>query len=214
MKGRKRQRLAIVTAGPTREYIDPVRYISNESSGMMGFAFAKALVKLGFKVWLITGPVNLPTPDGTRRIDVVTGQEMRRAVMRLVPRADLIVMAAAVSDWRPARMSGHKIKKRDQSISINLRPNPDILGEISKKKKPSQTVVGFALETSDMEKNARRKLAKKNCDWIVANDITSIGSKTSRVVLFNRNGRKIVIPKLAKDDLAVVILSHIFGGTK
>ncbi|MFH0799217.1 MAG: phosphopantothenoylcysteine decarboxylase [Pseudomonadota bacterium] len=215
----------LITAGPTREYIDPVRYISNDSSGQMGFALARAAAHLGFRVDLIAGPVALPTPEGAIRIDVASTLEMRREVMRLAPRADVIVMAAAVSDWRPARFSRKKIKRSKTGLpppsppykggemphAIPLIENPDILLELGKRKKPNQILIGFALETDDLEKNARGKLARKNCDWIVANPACAIGARVSRALLISRSGKKIALPLLPKEDLAIVILSHILG---
>jgi len=202
----------LITAGPTREYIDPVRYLSNDSSGQMGFALAEAAHDLGFDVDLITGPVNIETPKGVQRIDIMSGRDMYCEATKLAPKADIIIMAAAVSDWRPARFVKNKIKKRcgaKKERSISLKLNPDILATIGTKKRNDQTIVGFALETKDLEKNARKKLKSKNCDWIVANLAESIGAKSTRALLIPKKGKKIPLPHLAKHDLAFVILSHI-----
>jgi phosphopantothenoylcysteine decarboxylase/phosphopantothenate--cysteine ligase len=131
--------------------------------------------------------------------------------MRESKRADLIILAAAVADWRPARLSRRKIKKGTEGASIALVENPDILAELGARKKPHQTLVGFALETNDLEKNARAKLKRKRCDWIVANDVRAISAAASRAILMNAAGKRIVLPKLPKEDLALLILSHVLG---
>jgi len=202
----------LITAGPTREYLDPVRYLSNDSSGRMGFALASAAHTLGCEVTLVTGPVSLLTPEGSRRIDVISARQMHREVMRLAPRANIIVMAAAVSDFRPERQLRHKIKRaagRSRVRTLALKDNPDILAQLGKKKRKDQILVGFAVETKDLEKNARRKLKQKGCDWIVANLAKSIGALSSRALLIHRNGQKIALPHLLKENLAFLILSHI-----
>lgn len=200
----------LVTAGPTREYIDPVRYLSNDSSGQMGFAIARAAAHLGHSATLIAGPVSLATPEGVRRIDVVTAREMRAAAVKLAKDADVIIMSAAVADYRPAKMAAQKIKRAGvQGMSIELVANPDILAELGRKRRPHQTIVGFALETRDLERNALKKLKEKNCDFIVGNSSKAIGAKSSRAILFGRNGERIPLPQMPKEDLAVLILSHI-----
>lgn len=205
------KRRVLVTAGPTREYIDPVRYISNDSSGRMGFALARAARARGFGVTLIAGPVALETPEGVARIDVTSAGEMRTAVMKCRSRADIIIMAAAVADFAPAKISRHKVKKASikKSMSIKLIRTPDILAELGRKKRRGQIVVGFALETDSIEKNARKKLTEKNCDWIVANSHRSIGGKMSRAILIHRSKGTIRLPMQGKRDLARRILSHI-----
>ena len=199
----------LITAGPTREYLDPVRFISNDSSGKMGFALAEAARVLGAEVTLVTGPTSLPTPKGVTRIDVVTCKEMHTAVKRFSRKADIIIMAAAVADMKPARYSKKKIKK--PIASIRLAPNPDILEDLGKIKGDDQILVGFALETQDMIANAKKKLRKKNCDWIVANKHTSIGADESKATLIPHKGKNIALPSLPKHDLAMVILSHILA---
>lgn len=210
----KKKMRVLITAGPTREYIDPVRYLSNDSSGRMGFALAQAAHELGFDVDLIAGPVELETPDGVTRTNVVSAREMHKRATKLAPKADIIIMAAAVSDWRPARFSKNKIKKATGTSvdrEIKLKLNPDILAELGKKKRNDQLLVGFALETRELEKNARKKLKSKRCDWIVANRTENIGSKSGRALLIPQKGKKIPLPQLMKHDLAFVILSHIIG---
>jgi len=199
----------LITAGPTREYLDPVRYLSNESSGKMGFAFAEAAHALGADVTLIAGPVDLATPKGATRIDVTSSDEMYRAVMNHARRADIIVMAAAVADAKPARRSKTKLKKPLKPLK--LVPTRDILAELGKKKRDEQLLVGFALETTKLIANAQKKLKKKNCDWIVANSAQALGADASKATLIPKHGKQIALPKLHKHDLAVVMLSHVFA---
>jgi len=170
LKGRR----AIVTAGPTREPLDPVRYLSNHSSGKQGYAIASALAKAGAEVVLVSGPVSLPTPRDVARVDVETARDMLKAVEAALP-ADVFVSVAAVADWRPARAAARKLKVKggDRSPALDLAENPDILKTISRKKKHRPSlVVGFAAETHDVEAHAEAKLERKGCDWIVANDVS------------------------------------------
>ena len=182
-----RQLSAVVTAGQTREYVDPVRYLSNESSGRMGFAIAAALVRRGVKVTLIAGPVARPTPPGVRRIDVVSAREMLAAVRKAFRSADLLVMSAAVADWRPTRKLAGKWRKKDggsSTTSLELTRNPDILASVARSK-GERLVMGFALETGDGERRAQAKLRRKNLDYIVLNDESALNairsSATSRL---------------------------------
>lgn len=199
----------LITAGPTREYLDPVRYISNESSGKMGFAFAQAVRTFGADVTLVAGPVALETPRGVTRIDVVSAEEMRRAVMRLARNADVIIMAAAVADARPRRHFTHKLKKPLKPIQLS--PTPDILAELGSIKRDDQVLVGFALETSHMIARATKKLRTKGCDWIVANTERAVGAAASQATLISQAGAIIRLPLLPKHDLAMMILSHILA---
>lgn len=164
-------RTVLVSAGPTREALDPVRFLSNRSSGRMGFALAAAAARAGARTLLVAGPVALPTPRGAERIDVVTAAEMRDAVYGLAPEADLIVMAAAVADFRPARPAAQKIKKRAAPSSIPLEPTVDILAGLPAIA-PQALLVGFAAETGDLESEARLKLETKEVDMLVANDVS------------------------------------------
>lgn len=202
----------LVTAGPTREYIDPVRYISNDSSGRMGFALAEIAKILGADVTLISGPVNLATPKGIKRIDITTTKQMYSETMKRFGCSDVVIMAAAVADFSVKKFSARKIKRKSQKKRpLTLLANPDILEMIGKRKQPWQTIIGFALETDNLEKNARRKLKDKKCDWIVANDYKVIGSHKGRAILLGSGGKKISLPELPKHELAMLILSHIFG---
>jgi len=201
----------LIAAGPTREYIDPVRYISNDSSGLMGFALARAAVHLDCKATLIAGPVDLKTPEDVKRIDVVSAKGMFDEMMKQAKKHDVIIMAAAVADFAP-KTSRHKIKKTSKNargLNLKLNRTKDILAELCKKRRDHQKIVGFALETKDLEKNARRKLQSKKCDWIIANLSKTIGSKYCKAILIDKSGKKINLPRLNKEDLAVVILSHI-----
>lgn len=199
----------LITAGPTREYLDPVRFISNESSGRMGFSLAQAAAELGHEVALITGPVALETPPGVKRMDIVSCADLRTAVHHHAPKADVIFMAAAVADARPWQRSKHKLKK--PLAHVKLRDNPDILSELGKNKRAGQILVGFALETKKLIETAKKKRIKKNCDWIVGNTDQAIGAKETGVVLIGPDGLTTRLPVLPKHDLAVVILSHILA---
>jgi phosphopantothenoylcysteine decarboxylase / phosphopantothenate---cysteine ligase len=167
---------AIVTAGPTAEPIDPVRVITNRSSGKQGYAIASALAALGAEVTLVSGPVALPAPAGVRRVAVETAREMLAACEAALP-ADIAVCVAAVADWRPETVGAAKIKKAAGGPPpIALVENPDILASLAKGKRRPKLVIGFAAETHDVEANAQAKLAKKGCDWIVANDVSIAGT--------------------------------------
>ncbi|HEX5380140.1 MAG TPA: bifunctional phosphopantothenoylcysteine decarboxylase/phosphopantothenate--cysteine ligase CoaBC [Phenylobacterium sp.] len=167
---------AIVTAGPTAEPIDPVRVLTNRSSGKQGFAIAAALAELGCRVTLVAGPVAVATPPGVRRVDVETAREMLAACEKALP-ADIAVCVAAVSDWRPEQVNATKTKKTgDAPPTISLVENPDILATLSKSARRPKLVVGFAAETHEVEAYAQAKLARKGCDWIVANDVSIAGT--------------------------------------
>ncbi len=204
----------LVTAGPTIEPIDPVRYITNHSSGKMGYALARAAVRRGARVVLVTGPTDLPDPLDVRVVRVATARQMRDAVLAEAGAATVIIKAAAVCDWRPAREAAGKIKKRDGRVAaLELEPNPDILKELGQRKRPGQILIGFAAETHDMEVNARAKLAEKNLDAVVANDVTRTDAgfhvDTNEVVIFTADGQRIGVPKMAKDRVADRILALV-----
>jgi phosphopantothenoylcysteine decarboxylase/phosphopantothenate--cysteine ligase len=208
-------RRVLVTAGPTHEPIDPVRFIGNRSSGKMGYALAAAAAQRGAEVTLISGPVALATPRNVRRIDVQTAAEMEAAVMAEFPSTDCLVMAAAVADFAPAAPSGRKLK-RDQiageTFALELRRNPDILKAAGAMKK-DQIVVGFALETEDGVENASAKLAAKRADAIVLNSAAEegagIGSDTNIVTIITAGGETERLPRLPKIDVAHAILQRI-----
>ncbi len=204
--------IVLVTAGPTREDLDPVRYITNRSSGKMGYAVAEAAAKRGAQVVLVTGPTNLEAPSGVERIDVRSAEEMHRAVMERIARASIAILAAAVSDYRPVERLAEKIKKGSASLAISLEPTTDILADVAKNK-GRKIVVGFAAETDHVAENARKKLASKNADLIVANDVSAEGAgfdhDTNVVTLFSRDGRDLALPKLGKNEVAQRILDEI-----
>ena len=162
----------LISAGPTREWIDPVRFLSNPSSGKMGYALARAAVDRGMQVTLVSGPTALKAPAGAEVLYVETAREMREAMSQRFAKADLIIMAAAVSDHRPETRSKQKQIKEQMRMTLDLVANHDILMELGKQKKNGQTLVGFAAETENLLPNARRKLREKNLDWIVANDVS------------------------------------------
>lgn len=205
-------RVVLVTAGPTREYIDPVRYISNDSSGRMGFELAAAARAAGAEVSLISGPVDLSTPVGVKRIDVVSAGEMLRTVKKMQSKADIIIMAAAVADWQASRVQKEKIKKRvgQDTLTLKLKKTPDILAGICRSKKTEQIIVGFALETTSLLKNAKKKLVKKGCDYIVANLSSTIGSATTACYILSRDEDVKKIPRGGKKIVAKKILSVVF----
>jgi len=199
----------LITAGPTREPIDPVRYISNRSSGKMGYAIAEAALEAGHDVVLISGPVNLDPPRGAHFISVLTSDEMYNAVRRAVRDCDALVMCAAVGDYRPQKVSTTKIKKRDQNLSLELVPTRDVLGSLQNKDRQF-LVVGFAAETNDLEANAQKKLQAKHCDIIVANDVSSsdsgMESDENEVTVLFRNGEAKKIPRAPKKIIAHMLV--------
>lgn len=173
--------LFLITAGGTREYIDPVRFITNASSGRMAYALARAALKAGHKVTLITTPTSLRLPAGAKIINVVTTQQMFEAVKKHFDHCDCLIMAAAVADYTPARPARTKIKKTAKPLTIKLKPTPDILKWAGKHKTGARIVVGFALEDRNLRKNAEKKLAEKNLDMIIANTPAAIGANKSTV---------------------------------
>ena len=195
----------LITAGPTREPIDPVRFLSNRSSGRMGFAIAQAAAEAGHTVTLIAGPVELPTPPNVRRVDVVTAYDMLAAVQCELVQADVLIASAAVADWRPETCSPTKLKKSGMNGVLRLVPNPDILKTILPQK-GNRRFIGFAAETGEPTAEAGRKLREKGLDLIVANDVTAPGAgfavETNRVTLLYPDGRREALPLLSKLDLA------------
>ena len=203
----------IVTAGPTREYLDPVRFLSNPSTGKMGFAVASEAARRGFATTLVAGPVSLKTPNGVRRIDVVTAREMLAATRRAVEaeRGRVVLIAtAAVADWRPAVCARRKLKKAEMPSTLRLVRNPDILKSLSRR----QIVrVGFAAETGDNLDEALRKCREKHLAFVVANDVTEagcgFGTDTNRVAFVFPNGRVVRFPLVTKQAVARRILDAV-----
>ncbi len=183
-----RGRRVLITSGPTREPLDPVRYLSNASSGAMGFALAAAAKSLGAKVTVVCGPVALPAPKGVRVIPVITALQMHRETLRLAARQDVVIGAAAVADWRPARFSSRKLKRGAGPASLTLVPNPDIIKDAAARRVPGQVFVGFALETHRAAAYARRKLVRKGLDLVVANGPATLASGSIRATLVRRDG--------------------------
>ena len=202
----------LVTAGPTRESVDPVRYLTNRSSGKMGYAVAEAAARRGAHVILVSGPTSLEAPAGVERIDVRTAEEMHRAVLDKVINCSIAIFAAAVSDYRPAEPNGQKIKRNSDSFTLSLEPTPDILASVARNK-GERFLVGFAAETDHVAENARKKLASKNADLIVANDVTAEGAgfdhDTNIVTLFARDGRDLALPRMSKSEVAQRILDEV-----
>lgn len=208
LKGKK----VLVTAGPTREYLDPVRYISNPSSGKMGFAMAEAAAALGADVHLIHGPVELRIPSGIGSSAITTAQDLFEAVKEH-KEAGVIIMTAAVADFTPVTTQLHKVKKADGMTGIDLKPTTDILAWLGEHRSEGQTLIGFAMETSDLEVQAQTKLRKKNADWIIANQLrdkdTGFGSDSNTVLILGKKDK--VELSGTKKELAFRILEHIFG---
>ncbi len=202
----------LVTAGPTREELDPVRYLSNYSSGKMGYAIARAARRRGAEVVLVTGPTCLEVPWGVETVAVESAEEMREAVLARVDASTLIIKAAAVADFRPRLRSAEKIKKNGAPVALDLVKNPDILGELGRIK-GERVLVGFAAETESLMENAARKLAEKNLDLVVANDIGQEGAgfnvDTNIVKLLYRGGKLEELPLMGKDELAGVLLDRV-----
>ena len=202
----------LVTAGPTQEAIDPVRFLTNRSSGRMGYAVADAAAQRGARVVLVSGPTSLETPAGVIRVDVQSAAEMLAAVEQRFTEANVGIFAAAVADYRPVQAASSKIKRTGQNVSIELVPNADILATMARKK-GDRIVVGFAAETDHVAENARKKLSEKNADLIVANDVTAEGAgfdvDTNIATLFSRDGRDLPLPKLTKREIAHRILGEV-----
>lgn len=202
----------LVTAGPTREAIDPVRYITNHSSGRMGYAIAKAASRRGAVVTLVTGPVDLPVPGYMEVVPITSAQEMYDAVMSRADGMDIIIKAAAVADYRPAETADNKIKKADGDLSIPLSRTQDILAELGRRKRPGQFLCGFSMETENMVGNSREKLTKKNLDLIAANNVkvagAGFGADTNVLTLIAADA-EIELPLLTKDAAANELLDEI-----
>ncbi len=209
------QRTVLVTAGPTREAIDPVRFVGNRSSGRMGYALAQAAWRRGARVVLVSGPSSLTPPEGVETVHVETAIEMRGAVEEVLPDADVSVFAAAVADYRPLSSRDHKVKRERQgsSLSVELTANPDIASETRPSRRPGSVTVGFALETEDLLENAARKLTSKGFDLLVANDALEAGSgfevRTNRVTILACDRAPEELPLQSKEGVAERVLDRI-----
>jgi phosphopantothenoylcysteine decarboxylase / phosphopantothenate---cysteine ligase len=202
----------LITAGPTCEDLDPVRYLTNRSSGKMGYAVAEAAARRGARVILVSGPTSLDAPAGVHRIDVRTADEMHRAVAEKFPECSIAIFAAAVADYRPVAKLEQKIKRDKEPVTLSLQPTTDILASVAKNK-GERLIVGFAAETQAVAENARKKLVAKNADMIVANDVTAEGAgfdhDTNIVTLFARDGRDLPLPRMSKSEVAQRILDEV-----
>lgn len=202
-------KIVLISAGPTQEAMDPVRFISNHSSGKQGYAIAKAAKAMGANVILVSGPVQLEKIEGIQTIDVTSALDMFEAIKQNADKADYIIMAAAVSDYRPENIAEHKIKKSDDTIEMTFVKNPDILAYLGQHKTKKQIICGFAMETQDLDKNAKEKLEKKNCDMLIANNLFVSGAgfqtDTNIVSLLTKDSIE-HLPKLSKEELGQKIL--------
>lgn len=203
------EKTVLISAGPTQEAMDPVRFISNHSSGKQGYAIAKAAKAMGANVILVSGPVQLEKIEGIQTIDVTSALDMFEAIKQNADKADYIIMAAAVSDYRPENIAEHKIKKNDDTIEMTFVKNPDILAYLGQRKTKKQIICGFAMETQDLDKNAKEKLEKKNCDMLIANNLFVSGAgfqtDTNIVSLLTKDSIE-HLPKLSKEELGQKIL--------
>ena len=207
-----RGKRVLVTAGPTREAIDPVRFITNHSTGKMGYALARQAMYRGADVTLISGPTSLEPVPFVRTIPVVTAQEMFEAVRDHLPEQDILIKSAAVADYRPAQVGQEKIKKADGDMQIHLERTQDILGYVAEHRREDQVICGFSMETQNMLENSRKKLKKKKLDMIVANNLkdagAGFGTDTNRITIITAEEEK-TLPLMGKDEVADEILSYI-----
>ncbi len=203
----------LISAGPTKERIDPVRFISNHSSGKMGYALASAALKMGHEVILVSGPVNIIPPKEANTINIESAAEMADAMKSNFNDADITISCAAVADYRPVITHQSKMKKGDENLVLELERTEDILARLGKMKVENQLLVGFAAETNDLIANAKGKLERKNLDWIVANKIgeagTGFAADQNEVTLISKNGKMIKLPLEDKSTLAEKIISQI-----
>lgn len=203
----------LLTAGPTREHLDPIRFLSNGSSGKMGYALARAAARRGWTVELVSGPVALAAPPGVTVVPVVSAADMFAACATRFPACDLFIAVAAVADYRPRETATHKRKKDDAALNLELVPTIDILRTLAASKTAGQTVVGFAAETHDLEAYARRKLVEKGLDWIVANDVAQPGlgmnADDNAVLLLGARGARLAFGPAPKAAVAEFIFDHV-----
>ncbi|SOE23320.1 phosphopantothenoylcysteine decarboxylase / phosphopantothenate--cysteine ligase [Spirosomataceae bacterium TFI 002] len=214
LKGKK----VLITAGPTQEAIDPVRFISNHSSGKMAYSIAEVFQKAGAEVLLISGPVNIPVPSNCKKVDVKSANDMLNATLANESEMDVMVFAAAVADYAPSQVADQKIKKSDEKFSLEMSKTKDIALEIGKIKKPSQLSVGFALETNNEEENALKKLSKKNFNFIVLNSLQDKGAgfryDTNQIKILRKDGSISEFPLKTKTEVAADILDEVLKQLK
>lgn len=203
----------LVTAGPTQEAMDPVRFLSNHSTGKMGYALAARAAMRGAEVTLVSGPTALETPHGVHRVDVVSAREMYEEVVSRAAQQDMIIKAAAVGDYRPAETAPEKLKKGEGELTVTLARNPDILAALGRSKRPGQMLCGFAMETQNLLDNAADKLRRKNCDMLVANSLrdkgAGFGTDTNLVTLLYADGTRETPPLMSKEALSDIILDRL-----
>ena len=203
----------LLTAGPTREHLDPVRFLSNGSSGKMGYALAAAATARGWQVDLVSGPVSLPAPTGVAVHRVTSATEMFAACEPLFSKCDLFIAVAAVADYRPKEIFAQKQKKQGREVVLELVPTVDILKSLAAKRRSGQKVVGFAAETNDLENYARKKLTEKQLDWIVANDVSSsnigMNADNNAIVLIGAGGERLAFGPASKSAVADFILQQV-----
>lgn len=203
----------LITAGPTYEPIDPVRFIGNHSSGKMGIAIAEAAAKSGAEVTLVCGPSSVGSSSTIERINVQSAQNMFDEVMSRFEQNDIFILSAAVADYRPKQVAPSKLKKQNETLHIELEPTPDILASLGKKKRSDQVLVGFALETDNELENAKSKLEKKNCDLIVLNSLQDVGAgfgtDTNRITILDRHNNITTFELKSKAEVALDILRAI-----
>jgi phosphopantothenoylcysteine decarboxylase/phosphopantothenate--cysteine ligase len=202
----------LVSAGPTREFFDPVRYISNPSTGKMGYALAGAAAAVGWHVELVSGPVHIPVPQGVHCTHVVTGQEMFQALHERFAACDILIMTAAILDYRPQQTAPMKVKKRDLRMQVEMDPVPDILASLAGMRRPGQVLVGFAAETDQLERHARDKLESKGADFIIANlvggESCAFGSDFNSVQVYSHHEEVLQFGPLSKALLAEKLIDH------
>ncbi|OGR87057.1 MAG: hypothetical protein A3J74_07050 [Elusimicrobia bacterium RIFCSPHIGHO2_02_FULL_57_9] len=204
----------LITSGPTREYLDPIRFLTNASSGRMGWALARQARRLGARVTVISGPSPDSPPQGIRVVPVVTALQMHRAALKFCPQADVVIAAAAVSDWRLPAALVHKIQRTPKNLRLTLKPNPDIIRAVSRRRKSSrsglkQVLIGFALETRRPLASAREKMKRKGLDMIVVNDSSALSARRSRAAVLNRRGGIRKLPVQSKQATARAIFQEI-----
>ena len=203
----------LITAGPTREKLDAVRFLTNRSTGKMGYALAEAARDAGYDVTLVSGPVNLPPVSDVTMVMIESAAEMADAVKSRAPEMDVVIMAAAVADYRPVHVHQGKMKKLPGNLTLELERTEDILASLGQIKPAGQVLVGFAAETDDLLANAAGKLQRKNLDWIIANDVSKsdrgFGSSDNAVTMICRDGRQIDVPLASKQVIAATILQNI-----
>jgi len=212
VKSAKKRLNVLITAGPTQEMIDPIRFISNRSTGVMGYEIAKAAKKRHHRVVLISGPVSIKPPYGVKFVPVVSADELKREVLTRIKKTDCLFMVAAVSDWRAKSFKKHKIRRSNKQLKVELKATPDIL-KLAAKRKTRQIFVGFSLETKDARKSSVKKLKNKRLDLIAVNKFTRtqnpFGNRRTRVSVIHRSGRREDLPLLSKRDVALALLDRV-----